>query len=163
MDSNLITIIEQLSDRVSALEHTVNDVIIEGWRKADEQYKDQEAYSVFSEKYGPQLEGLKPYFVKLYGDDFDLPHSLYDELKKVDGYGTDGFDEDFLMKAKLDELHSKFDGWDLADKIEDAVEEVAPGAEVVVEDKTDEKKDEEPSESIPSVDELKEIYKNIGE
>lgn len=157
MDSNLITIIEQLSDRVSALEHTVNDVIIEGWRKADEQYKDQEAYSAFSEKYGPQLECLKPYFVKLYGDDFDLPHSLYDELKKVDGYGTDNFDEDFLMKAKLDELHSKFDGWDLADKIEDAVKEVAPEAEVVVEE-TDEKKDE-----IPSVDELKEIYKNIGE
>lgn len=156
MDDALINVVQQLSDRLAALEHTVNDTIIGGWKKADEEYKDQEAFKAFGDRYNSELEPLKPYFVKLYGEDFDLPHSIYDELKKVDGYGTDNFDEASLMKAKIDELKGKFDGWNLEDKVEEAVEEAVPDTEVEV---AEVKEDE-----VPTVEALKELYKKtIGE
>lgn len=163
MNEELVALIEQLSERVSALEHTVNDTIIGGWKKADEEYKDQEAYEAFSGKYGPELDGLKPYFTKLYGEEFDFPRSLYDELKKADGYGTDTFDEDGLMKAKLDELHSKFDGWDLVkDAVEKEAEACTDDTEVEEKDtKSDGSGKEEDKDQVPTVDELKEIYRGI--
>lgn len=105
----LKVLLEQLNTRIEALEHTVNDVIIDGWKKADEEYRDTEAHKAFSEKYGDEIAKYAPYFKTLYGDDsYDLDNELYQELKSTDGYGTDGFDEDALLKAKFDEIGKTF-------------------------------------------------------
>ena len=149
MDENLVSLIEQLSARIEALEHTVNDTIIGGWKKAEEEYRDNEAYDAFVGKYGTELEPLKPDFALLYGDDFDLPKEMYNQLKSTEGYGADDFDEDGLVRDKILELTEKF-----GKMKKPAVEE----NETVVEEHPAE---EHPAEeqAIPSVDELKELYR----
>lgn len=136
MEESVVSLIEQLSDRISALETTVNDTIIGGWKKAEEEYRDNEAFNAFSNKYGATLESLKPDFAVLYGEDFDLPKEMYNQLKQADGYGTDDFDEDGLVNDKILELQEKFG------KLKEPKEESK----------------EESKEEIPSVDELKELY-----
>lgn len=109
MDEEIVkSLFDQLSTRVEALERTVNDVIIGGWKKADAEYKDQEAYSKFCEKYGSSLEDLKPSFLTLYGEDYDLPKEMYKALKEADGYGSEDFDEETLVNDKINELREKF-------------------------------------------------------
>lgn len=139
MDQELLdqlkVLLEQLNDRVEALEHTVNDTIIGGWKKADEEYKDCEAHKHFTETYGADLDKLSPYFQKLYGDDYNLDNELYNELKSTDGYGTESFDEDALMKAKIAELTDKFKDWDLNPKTEEPVKEAEETVVVTPEDK----------------------------
>lgn len=139
METSIVSLIEQLSERISTLETLVNDTIIGGWKKAEEEYRDNEAFELFSNKYGSTLEGLKPDFAVLYGDDFDLPREMYNQLKQAEGYGTDGFDEEGLVNDKILELQEKFG------KLK------TPNEPVKEEIKVDETE-------IPSVDELKELY-----
>lgn len=142
----LKVLLEQLNDRVEALEHTVNDTIIGGWKKADEEYKDCEAHKAFTDTYGADLDKLAPYFKKLYGDDYNLDNELYNELKSTEGYGSEGFDTDGLMKAKIAELNDKFKDWKLDQPEEDKPAEVEETVVVSPEDK--------------EYNELKDIYNN---
>lgn len=144
----LKVLLEQLNDRLSALEHTVNDTIIGGWKKADSDYKDAECYKAFNTSYGEALSGLSPYFKKLYGDDYDLNKELYDELKSTEGYGTEGFDEKALMDAKIAELNDKFKDWKL--------DQPAEQAEAAPEEKVEETVVVSPEDK--EYDELKDIY-----
>lgn len=125
----LKVLLEQLNNRVEALEHTVNDTIIGGWKKADEEYRDCEAHKAFTDTYGSDLDKLSPYFKKLYGDDYNLDNELYNELKSTDGYGTEGFDEDGLMKAKIAELNDKFKNWELDNPVAEEEETVVVSPE----------------------------------
>lgn len=148
MDENILNLIEQLSSRLSALETTVNDTIIGGWKKAEEEYKDNEAYEAFCSKYGSEIEPLKPNFTVLYGEDFDLPKEMYNQLKQTEGYGSDEFDEDGLVRDKILELTEKFANLN-KDNSTDKPEE--KDTEQDLEEKID-------NESIPSMEELKKLY-----
>lgn len=153
MEDSIVSLIEQLSTRLDALEHTVNDTIIGGWKAAEDEYKDNEAFDTFNTKYGADLEPLKPNFTVLYGDDFDLPREMYNQLKQTEGYGTDDFDEDGLVHDKILELTEKFKNLNKSEEPKET--------EVVVEEKPTEAKDEE--EKFPSDEELKELYhKNVN-
>lgn len=149
MDENILNLIEQLSSRLSALETTVNDTIIGGWKKAEEEYKDNEAYEAFCSKYGSEIEPLKPNFTVLYGEDFDLPREMYNQLKQTEGYGSDEFDEDGLVRDKILELTEKFANLNKDNSKED---------EEKVEESDSDDNDSESEESIPSMEELKKLY-----
>ena len=45
----------------------------------------------------------------LFGEDYDLERSLYDDLKETEGYGTEGFDEAGCMKSRIEDLKSRLD------------------------------------------------------
>ena len=109
MVDQLKEILSALNDRVSVLEHSVNDDLIGGMKKAADKYKDDENYKAFGGKYGKSIDEVAPFLKCMNGDDFDSCRSMYDALKTVDGYGKDGFDEDGLMSAKIAELKDKWE------------------------------------------------------
>lgn len=134
-----------LEARLAALEHSVNDVIINGLQEAADSYADEENYNRFSSEYGESIGKYADSMKVLCGEDFDLCKELYNALKEAEGYGTDGFDEKGLMEGKLKDIEDKLS------KLKEPVEEVKEG---VKEDGDGESEDDEPSE-----EEIARIYK----
>lgn len=132
-----------LETRLTALEHSVNDVIINGLQDAANSYADEENYNRFSSEYGESIGKYADSMKVLCGDDFDLCKELYAALKEAEGYGTDGFDEKGLMEGKLKDIEDKLSKL----KTQEVKEEVK-------EDKVDDGEDNEPSE-----EEIERIYK----
>lgn len=133
-----------LESRLAALEHSVNNVILQGLRDAADEYADEENYNAFTETYGDSIGKYSDSMKVLCGDDFDLCKELYSALKEADGYGTEGFDEKALMDSKLKDIEEKLSK--LKGPVEEKKEEQKEDSE--------EKEDEEPSE-----EEIARIYK----
>ena len=89
------------------MEHSVNDVIINGLQEAANSYADEENYNRFSSEYGESIGKYADSMKVLCGEDFDLCKELYNALKEAEGYGTDGFDEKGLMEGKLKDIEDK--------------------------------------------------------
>ena len=136
-----------LETRLTALEHSVNDVIISGLQEAADSYADEENYSRFSETYGPEIGKYADSMKVLCGDDFDLCKELYAALKEAEGYGTDGFDEKGLMEGKLKDIEDKLSKLKTPEVKEEVKDEVK-------DDGDGESEDDEPSE-----EEIERIYK----
>ena len=134
-----------LESRLAALEHSVNNVILQGLRDAADEYADEENYNTFTATYGDSIGKYSDSMKVLCGDDFDLCKELYSALKEADGYGTEGFDEKALMDSKLKD-------------IEDKLSKLKGPVEVEVEEKKEEKK-EDSEEDEPSEEEIARIYK----
>ena len=132
-----------LETRLTALEHSVNDVIISGLQEAADSYADEENFSRFSDTYGSEIGKYADSMKVLCGEDFDLCKELYNALKEAEGYGTDGFDEKGLMEGKLK---------DIADKLSKL--KTPEVKEEVKKDGDGESDDNEPSE-----EEIERIYK----
>lgn len=133
-----------LESRMSALEHSVNNVILKGLRDAADEYADEENYNAFTATYGDSIGKYSDPMKVLCGDDFDLCKELYSALKEAEGYGTEGFDEKALVDGKLKDIEAKLS------KLKTPVE-----VEVKKEDSEDKsEEDEEPSE-----EEIARIYK----
>lgn len=106
-EQKLYVLLRQFEDRINALEHSVNDTLISGLKEAANAYIDGENYSAFSEKYGSAIDSVAPDLKIINGDDFDARRSLYDKIKGMEGYGSDDFDEEAVVKATIDELIEK--------------------------------------------------------
>jgi len=117
--------LEDLDKRLRMVEHLVNDVIIGSLESAATEYADAEAFDGFKTNYGEKLANLVEPYKKLFGEDYDLERSLYDELKETEGYGTEGFDEASVMEARIA---------DLAARIAAVKEDVEEVKDVVAED-----------------------------
>ena len=130
-----------LESRLSALEHSVNNVILQGLRDAADEYADEENYNAFSETYSDSIGKYSDSMKVLCGDDFDLCKELYSALKEAEGYGTEGFDEKALVDGKLKDIEAKLS------KLKEPVE-------VKKEDSEDSEEEDEPSE-----EEIARIYK----
>lgn len=130
-----------LESRLAALEHSVNNVILQGLRDAADEYADEENYNAFTETYGDSIGKYSDSMKVLCGDDFDLCKELYSALKGAEGYGTEGFDEKALMDSKLKD-------------IEDKLSKLKGPAEEKKEDSEDKSEEDEPSE-----EEIARIYK----
>jgi hypothetical protein len=169
--------LEALDKRIMQLEHLVNDVIIGSLESAANEYADNEAFDKFKGNYGESLKDLVGPYKKLFGEDYDLERSLYDDLKATEGYGTEGFDEAGCMTARIEDLKARIDaikedveevGEAVAEKVEgeaeeSEAEEKAPEAEVEVEEKTegeaeDGDKEEEEGEAEISDEQLKKEF-----
>lgn len=138
--------LEDLDKRIMQLEHLVNDVIIGSLESAASEYADNEAFDKFKGNYGESLKDLVEPYKKLFGEDYDLERSLYDDLKATEGYGTEGFDEAGCMTARIEDLKARIDA--IKEDVKEVVEEVeekAPeaGVEVEVEEKTEDGDKEE--------------------
>ena len=96
-----------LESRLSALEHSVNNVILQGLRDAADEYADEENYNAFTATYGDSIGKYSDSMKVLCGDDFDLCKELYSALKEAEGYGTEGFDEKALVDSKLKDIEAK--------------------------------------------------------
>lgn len=106
-ENKLFTLLKQFESRLNALEDSVNNTLIGGLKEAANQYIDGENYNIFSEKYGPEIDTVSPDLAIINGEDFDARRSLYDKIKGMDGYGTDEFDEEAVVKATIEELKNK--------------------------------------------------------
>ena len=143
--------LEALDKRIMQLEHLVNDVIIGSLESAANEYADNEAFDKFKGNYGESLKDLVGPYKKLFGEDYDLERSLYDDLKATEGYGTEGFDEAGCMTARIEDLKARIDAIkedvkEVAEKVEGEAEEKAPEdgkVEVEVEEKPEDKNKEE--------------------
>lgn len=132
-----------LESRLSALEHSVNNVILQGLRDAADEYADEENYNAFTATYGDSIGKYSDSMKVLCGDDFDLCKELYSALKEAEGYGTEGFDEKALVDGKLKDIEAKLS------KLKEPVK-----VEGKKEDLEDKSKEDEPSE-----EEIARIYK----
>lgn len=128
--------LEDFDKRLRALEHITNDVIIGSLEQAATEYKDAEDFDAFKTSYGEKLAGLIDPYKKLFGEDYDLERSLFDDLKATDGYGSEDFDEAGCMDARIADLQAKIDAI-RAEKAEDKKPDGDP---------IDKDEDEEPTE-----------------
>ena len=139
--------LEDLDKRIMQLEHLVNDVIIGSLESAASEYADNEAFDKFKGNYGESLKDLVEPYKKLFGEDYDLERSLYDDLKATEGYGTEGFDEAGCMTARIEDLKARIDAIkEGVEEVAEKVEEKAPEDEAEVEVKEEEEKPEEISD-----------------
>ena len=106
-ENKLYTLLKQFEARINALEDSVNNTLIGGLKEAANAYIDGENYNIFSEKYGPMIDTVAPDLKIINGEDFDARRSLYDKIKGMEGYGSDDFDEEAVIKATIDELNEK--------------------------------------------------------
>ena len=152
--------LEDLDKRIMQLEHLVNDVIIGSLESAANEYADNEAFDKFKGNYGESLKDLVGPYKKLFGEDYDLERSLYDDLNATEGYGTEGFDEAGCMTARIEDLKARIDA--IKEDVEEVVEEVEGEAEEKApEDKPEDKvevevKEEEEEKSEDDKDEISE-------
>lgn len=128
--------LEAFDTRLRMLEHSVNDVIIGSLESAATEYKDAEDFENFKGAYGEKLAGLVDPYKKLFGDDYDLERTLFDDLRGTEGYGTDGFDETGCMDARIADLQSRIDA--LREEKQEAQEEKADEESDRVEEISDE-------------------------
>ena len=106
-ENKLYTLLKQFEARLNALEDSVNNTLIGGLKEAANTYIDNENYGVFGDKYGAAIDEVAPELAIINGEDFDARRSLYDNIKRMDGYGSDDFDEEAVVKATIDELKNK--------------------------------------------------------
>ena len=106
-EQKLYVLLRQFEARINALEDSVNNTLIGGLKAAANQYVDNEQYSIFGEKYGAAIDEVAPDLAIINGEDFDARRSLYDKIKGMEGYGSEDFDEEAVVKATIDELKNK--------------------------------------------------------
>lgn len=113
-----------LADRIDALEHKVDVVLIGGLKKAADEYKYDEDFGAFDVTYGPSIESLIEPYKLICGPDYDLKKEMFDALRNVEGYGTEGFDEAGVVNAKIAELQERINKLkDIKDEKEETVED----------------------------------------
>lgn len=126
--------LEDFDKRLRMLEHTTNDVIIGSLESAANEYADNEAYDKFKGAYGAEIEPMVGPYKALFGDDYDLERSLYDDLKGTEGYGSEGFDEAGVMKSRIEDLKARLDA--------------VRAEEKEIKEEIKEEKDKTPSETV---------------
>lgn len=138
----LISKNKALEERLAALEHTVNDVVVKSLVEANDQYEYDTGLEAFRNAH-PELSELDPKMKALYGDEYDTSKAFYDA--RPESYEED-MDENGWVAATLAEVNAKLDA--LTKAVAPAVEESAPVEEetVVEELPTGEAEPEMPSE-----------------
>lgn len=124
--------LEDLDKRLRMVEHLVNEVIIGSLESAATEYADAEAFDGFKTNYSEKLAHLVGPYKKLFGEDYDLERSLYDELKETEGYGTEGFDEASIMEARIADLAARIAA--VKEDVEEVKDVVAEDNEIISED-----------------------------
>lgn len=130
---------EALDKRLTAVEHTVNETILGGLQAAADEYDEDCKFSDFVDTYSEKWKGVEGPLHVLYGEDYDVPSAMFEQVKTKEGYGTEGFDEGATLDGILEEIDAKIKGLqDLKDKVEDEKdkpdEEEIPSEEQLLEE-----------------------------
>lgn len=163
---DLQEIINDIDKRLKALEHTVNEVIIDGLKKANDSYIDDERYKVFSDTYGEMIEPYADSMKILCGEDYDLCRDLYNYDKEQEGYGSDGYDENGVITRAIESVKSKIAALkgvspnDVEVKVEAKVDD-GEGSEKKEEPEAEVEVKEEKEEDVPSDEQLMKEFKGL--
>lgn len=113
--AELKEILFALDERVAALEHTLNDVIIQSWKEAAEEEAQAEkerveaeqrkmALEKFTASY-PEVAELAAPLKTLYGDDYDVYDDLYSTMQNH--VNDEGFDEAAYVNGQLEDVKGR--------------------------------------------------------
>ena len=113
--AELKEILFALDERVAALEHTLNDVIIQSWKEAAEEEAQAEKERVEAEQRKMALENFTASYPEvaelaaplktLYGDEYDVYDDLYSTMQ---GHVNDeGFDEAAYVNGQLEDVKNR--------------------------------------------------------
>lgn len=113
--AELKEILFTLDGRISALEHTLNDVIIQSWKEAAEEEAQAEKERVEAEQRKlaleqftaahPEVAELAGPLKTLYGDEYDVYDDLYSTMQ---GHVNDeGFDEAAYVNGQLEDVKGR--------------------------------------------------------
>lgn len=113
--AELKEILFALDERVAALEHTLNDVIIQSWKEAAEEEAQAEkerveaeqrkmALEQFTASY-PEVAELAAPLKTLYGDEYDVYDDLYSTMQNH--VNDEGFDEAAYVNGQLEDVKGR--------------------------------------------------------
>ena len=113
--AELKEILFALDERVAALEHTLNDVIIQSWKEAAEEEAQAEkerveaeqrkmALEKFTASY-PEVAELAAPLKTLYGDEYDVYDDLYSTMQNH--VNDEGFDEAAYVNGQLEDVKNR--------------------------------------------------------
>ena len=113
--AELKEILFTLDERIAALEHTLNDVIIQSWKEAAEEEAQAEkerveaeqrkiALEKFTASY-PEVAELAAPLQTLYGDEYDVYDDLYSTMQ--DHVNDEGFDEAAYVNGQLEDVKNR--------------------------------------------------------
>lgn len=150
--------LQDLNNRVSNLEHTVNDVVIKSLMEANDEYEYQDGLDNFRNTYSEKLEPLLGKMKALYGEDYDGYKDLYDTMSTHKD--EEGFDEGEYVAHQIEEVNAKLDA--LAQAVTQQISENPENSENPTEKivSEGEQPTEEVKEEIPSEEQLMEELKN---
>lgn len=113
--AELKEILFALDERVAALEHTLNDVIIQSWKEAAEEEAQAEKERVEAEQRKMELEKFTASYPEvaelaaplktLYGDDYDVYDDLYSTMQNH--VNDEGFDEAAYVNGQLADVKGR--------------------------------------------------------
>ena len=87
--TSLKSALSSLNQRISALEHTTNDIIVKSLVEAGDEFDYNEGLDSFKADF-PQVAGYDSKLKAIYGDDFDSSKSLFDAARSH--AGEEGFE-----------------------------------------------------------------------
>lgn len=141
----LYGVLNDFSERLERLEHSVNDIIIQSLVEANEEFEYQDAVAGFTDRYAEQVGPVEGKLKTLYGDDFDVYKELYDSMDPT----AEGFDEASYVAEQIAIVDEKLNA---------LIEAVAPEAAVeeTVEETVSEPTAAEDVETVPTEEQLME-------
>ena len=127
----LTGVLTQLDERLTAIEHSVNDVIIASLKQASDEYEYDSGLEDFKGRF-PNIEEVSPKLKALYGEDFDPYKELYDSSKTHES--DEGYDEESFIANTLEDIKKRLDSLVnitaeavTDDKVEEEVKETPEG------------------------------------
>ena len=136
---DLGNVLHQLDDRITSLEHSVNDIIIGSLKEASDEYEYNDGLEAFKNNYGG-IGDLEAQLKALHGDDYDVYKAFYDSARK---HSSDpGYDEGNFVQATINELKNRFSAMNEASQ------------PVVIVEETKEEEEGDDSAEFPSEEEL---------
>ena len=99
----LYSVLNDFSERLERLEHSVNDIIIQSLVEANEEFEYQDAVAGFTNRYAELVGPIEGKLKTLYGDDFDVYKELYDSMDT----SVEGFDEESYVSEQIAIINEK--------------------------------------------------------
>lgn len=138
----LYSVLNDFSERLERLEHSVNDIIIQSLVEANEEFEYQDAVTGFTNRYAELVGPIEGKLKTLYGDDFDVYKELYDSMDT----SVEGFDEESYVAEQIAIVNEKLNA---------LIEAVAPDV-VTEETETVTNPNVEDVEAVPTEEQLME-------
>ena len=99
----LYGVLNDFSERLERLEHSVNDIIIQSLVEANEEFEYQDAVAGFTNRYAELVGPIEGTLNTLYGDALDVYKELYDSMDT----SVEGFDEESYVAEQIAMVNEK--------------------------------------------------------
>ena len=139
----LYGVLNDFSERLERLEHSVNDIIIQSLVEANEEFEYQDAVTGFTNRYAELVGPIEGKLKTLYGDDFDVYKELYDSMDT----SVEGFDEESYVAEQIAIVNEKLNA---------LIEAVAPEVETEETETVTNPNEVEDVETVPTEEQLME-------